>query len=153
MVALELFFQWLKFILGQKFLYSSLSCISCTMPLRKLHPNPSYVEGRISSLEPFLIQIYLSFSCDSSQLPIEFRALSQTCRSKRMSLAGQATRWINNNLSSVSVISLIDELPGFSFCAKLDSFISDQFIGTETIVKLNNSNFFWRNSALFVDFD
>lgn len=74
LVVLGLFFQLLKFILGQKFLNFCLSCISCTKPSHMLHPNLSYVEGRISSLKPSLNKI---FTCLFPAIPLNCQLSSE----------------------------------------------------------------------------
>jgi hypothetical protein len=91
----------------------------------------------------------LSLAGNSSQLPREFSSLGESSGSKRMSFAGQTSRWVHNNSSSVSIISLIDELSSLSLLAEAKSFVGDKFVRTEAIMKFDDSNITRLNTSLF----
>ena len=68
-----------------------------------------------------------------------------------MSLTNKSSRRINNNSSSISVISLVNKLGSLAFLTKLYSLISNKLIGTKTIVKFDHTDVFGGNAGFFIN--
>mmetsp|Transcript_14488 Transcript_14488/g.16003 ORF Transcript_14488/g.16003 Transcript_14488/m.16003 type:complete len:305 (-) Transcript_14488:482-1396(-) len=91
---------------------------------------------------------HLSFLGHTSQLPDQFRALSQAGGTERMPLGNQTTRWVHHILASICVVTSIDEFACFTLSAKSETFVSNQLVGSEAIVQFNNLDVIGGNSCL-----
>ena len=85
------------------------------------------------------------------KLPAEFRTLREPSRTKRMTFRYKTSRWVDDHAATIGVISSVDEISRLAFLAKSQSFISDKFISTEAIMKLNDTDLFRLNSRFLID--
>ena len=58
----------------------------------------------------------------------------------RIYLWNQASRWIDNILSTISIVTIVNEFTSFAKGTKTKGFIGNEFIGRKTVVKFNNIN-------------
>ena len=68
-----------------------------------------------------------------------------------MTFRYQTSRWVDDNTSTIGVISSVNEISRLALLAKSQSFISDKFISTEAVVKLNDTDLFRLNSRFLID--
>jgi len=69
-----------------------------------------------------------------------------------MPFADKPSGWVNDHLSTISILPGIDPFASFPFFAKSKCLISDELIGAETVVKFNYIDIFGSNSSLLESF-
>ena len=87
----------------------------------------------------------------SPQLPAQLRTLREPSRTKRMTFRYKTSRWVDDHPATIGVISSVNEISRLALLAKSQSFISDKFISTEAVVKLNDTDLFRLNSRFLID--
>ena len=87
----------------------------------------------------------------SPKLPAQFRTLGEPSCAKRMALRYKTSRWVDDYAATIGVISSVDEISCLAFLAKSQSFISDKFVGTEAVMKFNDTDLFRLNSGFLID--
>jgi hypothetical protein len=55
-----------------------------------------------------------------------------------MSFGNETSGWIYNPFSAVCVVSTVNELSGLADGAQSNGLVSDQFVGGETVMKLDD---------------
>src|SRR3546814_19647953 len=87
----------------------------------------------------------------AAQLMREFEALRETRRAERMALGKQPARGVGDHLAAIAVVAIVDEFLGAALGAEAERLIGDEFVGGETVVKLDHRDIVGADAGFLID--